>query len=77
MEGKVTPQELLEQMEGHEILSIAFEGCVMVSNGQIIQMGEVIDSNPSDETIKELWGEHFDYEFGENFVSDLFDEFRS
>ena len=70
----MTKQELLEMLEGQEILSIDFEGCVMVHNSQVIQMGEVIDANPTKLTLQSLWSELMVDEGIDYIMADLLEE---
>jgi len=54
----------LELLEGSEVLSTHFEGCVMIKDGQLWQRGEVIRESLTDEELKILVDETFYYEFG-------------
>lgn len=63
--------EYLETLEGQEIISIDFEGCVGVKDGQIIRYGEIIDPDPSLETLEALFNELFVQEFGTTDIADL------
>ena len=73
----VTKKELLETLNGEEILSTYFEGCVLVKDGQIIQYGEVIDPNPTRKTLGILLDEAVVYMFGgrENLSRMMEEEF--
>jgi hypothetical protein len=60
----MTEQSWLELLEGTEVISTHFEGCVMVKDGQIWQRGEIIRESISDEELKILGDEAFYQEFG-------------
>lgn len=70
----LTRIDYLELLEGEEVLSVSFEGCVGVRNGQVIQGGEIVDENPSLEILKTLFDEAFEYEFGGLSAEDLLNE---
>jgi len=53
---------VLKELEGHEILSIQFEGCVMVKDGKIITRNGTI--KPNAKQVKELWNEYIYQEYG-------------
>jgi len=57
-------KDYLEALEGQEVISLTFEGVVGIKNGQIIKAGEVIDADPSLETLKNLFREMVDWELG-------------
>lgn len=58
---KITRQEILDCLEGMEILSITFEGVVGIHDGQVIQAGQVIDPKPSREVLSDLLHEAYQY----------------
>lgn len=53
---------VLKEMEGKEILSMQFEGCVMVKNGKVITRNRTI--TPNAKQTKELWNEYIYQEYG-------------
>lgn len=67
-------KKILETLDGHEILSLHFEGCVMVKDGKVIQMGEVI-AEIDDEIAKILLDEAMIDEFGEGYRASIDKEF--
>jgi hypothetical protein len=64
MEDRLTRFEYLQHLEGQEVISIHFEGCVGIKDGQIWQNGEVIREEPTIEVLQILLKEEFAYEFG-------------
>lgn len=50
-ERPIPRSALLDALEGHEILSTAFEGAVGIENGMIWQNGEVIVPEPTFEQL--------------------------
>lgn len=54
----------LSDLEGQEILSLIYEGCVSVKNGSVWRLGECIDSSPTLDTIRALFEEMLYNEFG-------------
>lgn len=54
----------LNQMDGEEILSTKYEGCVFVSGKKVIKAGNVIDTLDTDDKINTLWNELVKNEFG-------------
>jgi len=63
-EVKAHYAELMEELEGREILSMNYEGCVGVKEGKVIREGEVIDTLDTNKKISNLFGELFYNEFG-------------
>jgi hypothetical protein len=64
MEDRLTRFEYLQHLEGQEVISIHFEGCVGIKDGQIWQNGEVVREEPTIEELQILLQEEFAYEFG-------------
>ena len=52
-------KELLKEMNGCEILSIHYEGCVLIKDDQVIQSGKQIDILNTNKKIESLWNEEF------------------
>ena len=67
-------EELLDTLEGCEVLSPHFEGCVMVVDGRIIQDGEIIREEPTLEELRTLMREEFAYEFGRRSVQEVLED---
>lgn len=55
-------KEILETMNGCEILSMKYEGCVGVRGKDVISFGEIIDTLDTDEKVSELWAEFLEQE---------------
>lgn len=61
-----TNLELLDTMNGSEVQSIKYEGCVAIKRDQVISEGKVIDILNSNSKIRRLWDEFFEQEGGYN-----------
>ena len=51
-------QERLGLMNGCEVQSLNYEGCVSIRNGQVWLDGEMVDELDSDDKINKLWEEY-------------------
>jgi hypothetical protein len=49
--------DLLKEMNGSEIYSLEYEGCVGIRQDKVIQDGEVVDTLDTDKKVKTLWSE--------------------
>ena len=58
----MTEDDYRKILEGCEVESTFFEGVVGIKNGKIIQMGKVINDNPSLDIWKRLFYEYCDQE---------------
>jgi len=68
----MTTKEILDTLNGCEVNSLEFEGCVGINNGKIYQDGEIIRATPKQ--IKILWDEYIEEEGIHSEFSDLFGE---
>lgn len=59
-----TNLELLDTMNGCEVESIKYEGCVYIRRDQVVREGKVIDTLNTNAKIKRLWNEFFEGEGG-------------
>lgn len=57
-------QWVLNEMDGEEVLSINYEGCVLIKGNQVIMNGTVIDILNTNKKIKAICHEAFINEFG-------------
>ena len=56
--------DLLDTMNGCEVISINYEACVLIKKDQVISEGKVIDTLNTNAKIKALWDEYFEGECG-------------
>lgn len=56
--------DLLDTMNGCEVISINYETCVLIKKDQVISEGKVIDTLNTNAKIKALWDEYFEAEGG-------------
>ena len=59
-----TNRELLDTMDGCEVISTNYETCVLIKKDQVISEGKVIDTLNTNAKIKALWDEYFEGEGG-------------
>lgn len=59
-----TNLELLDTMNGYEVQSINYEGCVTIRRDQVVSEGKVIDTLNTNGKIRRLWDELFKGEGG-------------
>lgn len=57
-------QESLELMNGCEVQSLNYEGCVYIRDNKVFMNGEVVDTLNTNSKVKNLWDE---YVWGEGF----------
>ena len=50
--------QFVHAMNGCEVNSLNYEGCVAIKKHEVIRDGEVIDTLDTDEKISELWREY-------------------
>jgi len=53
-------KEIKKELNGHEVNSLIFEGCVGIENGVLLPDGEKIQ--PTSEEWRELWSEYVEQE---------------
>ncbi len=58
-------KERLQLMNGCEVNSLNYEGCVGINGSQVWLDGEQVDTLDSDEKIQELWAEYVREELGD------------
>ena len=63
-EYKITKEQIIEDLEGQEFLSIKYAGCVGVTGGKVYYEGKVIDILNTKKKALDLFNEMFEYEFG-------------
>lgn len=49
--------ECLEMLNGYEVWSLNYEGCVGISGDKVIREGEQIDTLNTDKKVRALWKE--------------------
>lgn len=54
---------ILKMLNGCEINSLNYEGCVLIKGTKVFRDGEVIDELNTDEKVNEIW-EEYKYEEG-------------
>ena len=59
-----TNRELLDTMNGCEVISISYEGCVWIKQDRVIKDGKQVDTLNTNAKIKSLWDEYFEGEGG-------------
>ena len=59
-----TNREILDTMNGCEVISISYEGCVLIKKDQVIKDGKMVDTLNTNAKIKALWDEYFEGEGG-------------
>jgi len=65
-----TKRTTAQMIEGEEILSIQYAGCVGIKGGKVIQAGKVIDTL-TEAKARILLDEMFYNEFGTNDISEI------
>lgn len=60
----MTKAEYLDALEGQEIISLEWEGTILVKNEQFWQNGEVICASPTKKQLSAVSQELFRQEFG-------------
>ena len=56
-------KELLDEMNGCEVWSLEFEGCVGIEDGLILVDGKQI--KPTNKQVRTLWSEHIENELSD------------
>ena len=56
--------DLLDTMNGCEVISISYEGCVLIKKDRVIKDGKQVDTLNTNDKIKALWDEYFEGEGG-------------
>jgi len=59
---KKIDKEILEVMNGQEIISTNYEGCVMVKGKDVIRNGKVVDALTTAKKVNVLWKEFLEQE---------------
>ncbi len=57
-------KEILGMLNGCEVQSLNYEGCVSIKKNKVYRDGKVIDTLNTDEKVSEIWEE---YKIGEGF----------
>ncbi len=57
--------DLLDTMNGCEVISTNYETCVLIKKDHVISEGKVIDTLNTNDKIKALWDEYFEGEGGD------------
>ena len=71
----MTAKELLEALDGQEVISTYYERVVGVRGRDVIDGGEVIDILDTDAKVKRLFDELFENEFGGGAMASIEAEF--
>lgn len=58
-------KDMLKLLDGTEVVSLKYEGCVGIKGTKVIQDGTVVDQLDTPDKIKELFNEMFQNEMGE------------
>jgi hypothetical protein len=58
----VKAQEKLDFMNGYEVLSLKYEGCVAIKKDKVISRGEVIDTLNTNAKVNSIYRELLDNE---------------
>lgn len=70
-------ETLLGILEGQEVISTEFEGCVGIINGEVVYYGEVVCSKPTIKQLEVLVLDLADYELGPDWEAQIIREFAN